>query len=148
MRLYLMQHAEAEREDPRPLTEAGRESVRRVVEFLKPLRIRVSKIVHSGKLRAKQTAELVAEAFGNPPVQEATGLAPLDDPGPWAERLGAEREDVLLVGHLPHLSRLAGMLLGSDEPVRFRYAGVVCLERDEVGKWRLAWMVVPELLRA
>ncbi len=55
----------------------------------------------------------------------------------------------MLVGHLPHLSKLAGLLLtGSPdiEPIKFRMAGVLCLERDVKGKWALLWMLTPELV--
>lgn len=64
MRLYLVQHGEAkkEEEDPlRPLSERGREDVQRVAKYVEKLDIKASIIFHSGKLRAKQTAEILAE---------------------------------------------------------------------------------------
>ncbi len=153
MRLYLVQHAQAkpEAEDPaRPLSERGRAEVRRVAGFLRTLGIRVSKILHSGKLRARQTAEALAEGVSSAKgVGEAAGLAPLDHPSPWAERLRGETEDLMLVGHLPHLSKLAGLLLASDperKVVGFRQGGVVCLERDEAGNWSVRWALIPGLL--
>lgn len=154
MRLCLVQHAEAKREeeDPlRPLSEKGLADIRRVAGFLSAMGIRVSKIFHSGKLRAKQTAEVLAEAVRPVSVEQAEGLAPLDDPGTWAERFKDEGEDLVLVGHLPHLSRLAGLLLAGDRErkvVGFRQGGVVCLERDEAGCWSIAWALIPEILPA
>lgn len=153
MRLYLVQHAEAKRkeEDPaRPLSELGLADIRRVTDFLKEMKLGVSKILHSGKLRAKQTAEALAEgisAAGG--IEQAEGLAPLDDPGTWKDRLKEELEDLVLVGHLPHLSKLAGLLLAGDPErrvVRFRPGGVVCLERDEAGNWSVGWVLTPENL--
>lgn len=56
----------------------------------------------------------------------------------------------MLVGHLPHLSKLAGLLLAGDperKVVGFRQGGVACMERDEAGGWSVAWVVTPGLLR-
>lgn len=155
MLLYLVQHAEAKREeeDPaRPLSERGLSDIRRISDFLATGGLKVSKILHSGKLRAKQTAEALAEgisAAGG--IEQVGGLAPLDDPGVWRDRLKEELEDMMLVGHLPHLSKLAGLLLAGDPERRvvgFRPGGVVCLERDEVGSWSVRWVLTPELLAA
>jgi phosphohistidine phosphatase len=73
-------------------------------------------------------------------------LAPNDDPAIWVERLEAEADDLMLVGHLPHLGRLAGLLLtgASDHSViRFRQGGLVVLERTETG-WEVAVVLPPE----
>lgn len=153
LRLYLVQHAEAKREeeDPaRPLSERGRAEVRRVADFLRARGLRVSRIHHSGKLRARQTAEALAEGVSSAEgVGEAAGLAPLDDVKVWAERLRGETEDLMLVGHLPHLEKLAGLLLAGDperKVVGFRQGGVACLEWDEAGGWLAVWVLIPEIL--
>ena len=55
----------------------------------------------------------------------------------------------MIVGHLPYLSRLLSVLLGAqqDRPlVAFQMGGVVHLERDDNGEWRLRWILAPELL--
>lgn len=155
MRLYLVQHAEAKPqvEDPaRPLSEKGQEDIRRVANFIKAKGIEVSKIFHSGKLRAKQTAEALAEGISSAGgIEQAEGLAPLDDSGIWVNRLKEAVENLVLVGHLPHLSKLAGLLLAGDperKVVVFRNGGVVCLERDEDGNWSVGWVLTPEILAA
>lgn len=153
MRLYLVQHGSArpKEEDPeRPLTEGGAAEVVRVAAHLAARYPRsLVRIVHSGKTRARQTAELLAERFADATVEEAEGLAPMDDAEVWAEPLAEEETDgTVLVGHLPHLSRLAGLLLAGDADravVGFRNAGIVCLERDGDGAWSLRWVLVPEL---
>ncbi len=64
-------------------------------------------------------------------------------------RLQSEEKNVMLVGHLPYLSRLLSSLLLVDEDrplVEFYMGGVVCLERGEKGTYRLVWALVPELL--
>ena len=80
-------------------------------------------------------------------IEAVDGLDPLADPRIWAERLDKSEHDLMLVGHLPHLKRLASLLLtGRDdqEIVRFRYAGVVCLEKDR--RWSILWIIRPDML--
>ena len=154
MFLFLVQHGEAEREEidhARPLTVKGRDDVRKVASFAAIAQVRVERIFHSGKLRARQTAEIMGEALRpSAGVMEKDGLAPLDDPLIWAERLGGVTEECVLIGHLPHLQQLAALLLcGTAEKkvVAFAMGGIVALERDDGGNWSLAWMVRPDLLR-
>lgn len=153
MRLYLVQHAEAKREEEDPnrdLTEKGRADITKVAKHLEGLGLKVSRVFHSGKTRARSTAEILAAALKpTKGVGETDGLAPLDDPGIWAARAAGLTEDVALVGHLPHLARLAGLLLcGEAEKgaVSFRMGGVVCLGRNDAGVWGLEWMLIPEML--
>ncbi len=151
MRIYLVQHGlalSAEEDGARPLSAQGREDVTRCAGFLSLFeRPRPARILHSGKLRAQQTAEMFAEAWQVGDVQVADGLAPNDDPGPWAERLIHLQEDIMLVGHLPFLQRLAGLLLCGDadrEVVRFRNGGVLCLECGSDG-CHILWQIHPML---
>lgn len=152
MEVYLVQHGEAkpEAEDPqRPLTERGRVEVERVARRTAEAGIRISRILHSGKLRARQTAEIFARylcpAQG---IDEVEGLSPLDDPNMARNLIETSPEPLMLVGHLPHLSRLASaLILGETEReiIRFRTGGVVCLVR--VGKgWQFGWALTPEVV--
>jgi phosphohistidine phosphatase len=153
MFLYLAQHAEAKgkEEDPaRDLTPKGLMDIESVAHHLKRLNVQVSRVVHSGKTRARTTAQVLAQHL-NPgaEVSEAPGLAPLDDPAIWAERIAQTEEDILLVGHLPHLARLAALLLSGDQArdvINFRMGGVVRLSRMEAGQWAIDWMIVPEII--
>ncbi len=144
MELYLVQHgpAKSETEDPqRPLTEEGRRTVERVAAFLAPLGPRIERIEHSGKLRARPTAG----------VCEAAGLAPNDDAGIVAAQLAQETANLMVVGHLPHLSRLVSRLLGlaADRPaVQFQMGGLVRLDRSDAEQWVIRWMLTPDLLAA
>lgn len=154
MRLYLVQHGLAKNnaEDPkRPLTNEGLEETRKVAAYVSRLEIvQLNKIYHSGKTRAHQTADVFGEHLMLPGgVEQADGLAPLDNPAVWAERIKSVDEDIMLVGHLPHLAKLTALLLTGDpelEIVRFRNSAVVQLELDESDKWLLKWVLVPELL--
>lgn len=153
MELYLVQHgmAKSEAEDPsRGLTPEGRRDVERVAEFLAPLRLDLDRIEHSEKLRARQTAEILATrlrpANG---AQQVTGLAPNDDVAPVSARLQQESRSIMLVGHLPHLSRLVSRLLrleSNRDVVRFQMGGIVRLDRSETGQWMVRWVLPPELL--
>lgn len=154
MRLYLCQHGKAtsKDEDPdRPLTDEGRGEVGRVARRLASAEVRLDGIWHSGKLRAKQTADILAEHLSPAGGLEARDdLSPMDDPtSARSAAEGSGADAVLLSGHLPHLSRLCSLMLTGDadrEPVAFRNAGVVCLAWDgnEEG-WKLEWALVPEL---
>jgi len=151
MRVYLVQHGLAmdESEDAsRPLSAQGREDVTRTAGFLslfeKP---QPARTVHSGKLRAGQTAEMFAEAWGGLEVETGSDLNPNDDPAIWSARLLELQEDIMLVGHLPFMQRLSGLLICGDAsttPVRFRNGGVVCLEKGESG-WSMLWQINPTL---
>jgi phosphohistidine phosphatase len=155
MLLYLIQHGEAmkEEEDPsRPLSDKGLRNAEKAAVYLWRLGIVVRDILHSGKLRAKQTAEIMARnltaaGFGN--LSETDGLAPLDDPGVWDDRLKYMAADIMLVGHLPHLGALASLLLCGDREktaISFKMGCVVCMERDGKGVWSVRWMVTPDIL--
>jgi phosphohistidine phosphatase len=152
MELYLVQHGEAttESDDPqRPLTERGKAEVEKVARYAAGLKLPVSLILHSGKLRAQQTAEILAQHLVPPQgIRELKRLAPTDDPQVAEALIRQSAEPMMLVGHLPHLSRLTSLLvLGSPERevVRFRNGGMVCLRRDESG-WAVRWILTPELI--
>jgi len=150
--LYLVQHgqAKAETEDPeRPLTDQGVDDVTRMARHaVERLGVRPARIVHSGKTRARQTAEIWCQLLGDD-AEEVDALAPNDDPRAWAERLaGATDDDLMLVGHLPHLARLAALVLTGDTdhpPIKFQPGGLVALESADAG-WQVALVLPPNAL--
>jgi len=148
MKVYLVQHAKPkskEEDSDRPLSNEGKNDIIKIVKFLPQLNIK--KVLHSSKLRAQQTAEILAKSL-KAEVINGDALEPLADPAIWAQRLDKESEDVMLVGHLPHLAKLASQLLtqNQEKPViSFKQGGIVCLEKTDHG-WEVAWMVTPELL--
>jgi phosphohistidine phosphatase len=77
-----------------------------------------------------QTARILADRLKpQRGFTEIDGLAPLDDPEVWASRLGSIAEDTMLVGHLPHLAKLAcNLLCGNSEKmcIDFKMGGIVC----------------------
>ncbi len=158
MDLYLVQHGEAtsETEDPeRPLTVRGREDVQRVSAVAARFGMRPAEIRHSGKRRAAETAEIFAAALGGRErVVAVPGMTPTDDVRPLASALITMPQPLMLVGHLPFLSRLASLLLVGDPEralLRFRMGGIVCLTGEPAAAggtpgWTVAWMLIPELI--
>jgi phosphohistidine phosphatase len=153
MFLYLVQHGDAkkEEEDPaRPLSDKGIEDVKKVASFMFRLKITVEEVLHSSKLRARQTAEIIADSLNiTKGVSETEGLAPLNEPILWAEKLKTKTHSLMLVGHLPHLGKLSSFLLSGDKEksiIAFKMGGVVCMKRDDSGTWTLQWMITPEIV--
>jgi phosphohistidine phosphatase len=152
MTLFLVQHGEAkqENEDPdRSLTDRGAEVVERMADWAPRSGITVNQIFHSGKRRAEQTAAIFAKHL-NPPkgVTAVSGLSPIYNVTPVVASLQGDQESIMLVGHLPHLSRLVSLLVTGNpagEIVRFRNAGIVCLTQKD-GKWAIEWVMQPDLL--
>ena len=154
MRLYLVQHGEAlatEVDPQRPLSEQGRSDVQRLAAFLDKAGVRVSRVVHSGKERARETAELLAAGLAPGVIAESrAGIDPLDPTERVAKEAEGWSEDTMLVGHLPFMARLASRLVaGREEPetIGFRPGSLACFERNAGGRWILVWMIRPELLR-
>ncbi|UCE67022.1 MAG: phosphohistidine phosphatase SixA [Candidatus Zixiibacteriota bacterium] len=154
MEIYLVQHAESKskEEDPeRPLTDEGFGNIDKIASYArKHIAISLRTIIHSGKLRARRTAEALA-GYLEPTegISESDGLEPMADPSIWAERISKSEKDIMLVGHLPHLAKLAGVLLSGDETknvIGFQNAGIVKLIRDADDNWRIDWIIVPSIV--
>jgi len=157
MEVYLVRHGEAmsEAADPqRPLSARGRQEVRRVGAVAARMGLRPLEIRHSGKRRAAETAEIFAEALGlRDAVVAASGLAPNDDVWPIAAAFATASHPVMLVGHLPFLSRLTSLLLVGDPDrplVQFPMSSIVCLAGEAPAPggspiWTLAWALTPAM---
>jgi len=153
MKLYLVQHSDAvpEETDPkRPLSNRGRVEVQRLAAFLADAGVQASIILHSGKARAEQTAELLAAPVGaGKRPEKITGIVPLDSARGFASTVNAWTADTMVVGHQPFMGKLVSHLLTGDEAsmtVAFRPGSVVCLGREDGESWQLAWMIRPDLM--
>jgi phosphohistidine phosphatase len=152
MEIFLVQHglAMTKAEDPlRLLTPEGVESVVRIGTWACVAGVSVIQIRHSGKLRAEQTAQILAEHLKpSGGCINVPGLGPKDDVVPVGGIAANELANAMLVGHLPFLSRLAGFLVTGNpeiQVVRFCNAGIVCLI-EEQGSWSIKWVMTPDLL--
>lgn len=153
MRLYMVQHAKAtsEEADPqRSLTEEGLRDIQKVAAFVKPLDLSVDYLWHSGKKRALQTAGVLARAVKiSEAITARDGLGPNDDVTAIRGELTSTEQDIMIVGHLPFLSKLASLLLAGSESantVTFKNGGIMCLRRRDENLWQVDWMITPELL--
>jgi phosphohistidine phosphatase len=154
MKLYLVQHGEvcAKEIDPeRPLTEQGQADIDRLAVFLKAAGIQVERVIHSGKLRAQQTAERLAKKIAPGVELETSGLMnPNDNPKAFDWQSESWDRDILIVGHLPFMAKLVSHLLIDDENrlfTAYQPGSIVCLEHNNETLWQINWMIRPELLR-
>lgn len=152
MALFLVQHGKSlsKETDPDPgLSPKGRADVKKIAQVAAGYGIKVSRIIHSGKKRALQTAEIFA-SFLKPEsgVQEKNGLKPLDDVSVWADEIDPQ-DNLMLVGHLPFMSRLTSCLItgSADKPVfKFQNGGLVCLDINPDGRaWIIKWTLSPDI---
>ena len=153
MKLYLVQHGEACSKDvdpERPLTEQGQKDIDHLARFLKRSEQQVDRVIHSGKLRARQTAEQLAKVLSPTIELEHSSLInPNDDPAIFVAWLEQQKRNTLVVGHLPFMARLISYLLTGDVNrilVAYQPGSMVCLETSEGVDWQVNWMVRPELL--
>ncbi|MAH85252.1 MAG: phosphohistidine phosphatase SixA [Rhodospirillaceae bacterium TMED8] len=153
MKLYIARHGLAVPKDENldcPLSERGRRDIARMASFLARTRPKLSRIIHSGKTRALQTALIYSENIGPGRVVEEVleGLNPDDDVISLARAAVEWEADVMIVSHLPLVGRLVAHLItdNSDQSlVHFLPGTVACLDRGNVG-WTIAWIIGPDLL--
>ena len=134
----LVHHADAVSpiEDPqRPLSPLGFAHAEALAVSAREAGIKPAAIWHSGKLRARQTAEAfyrVCNPFAD--FRMVRGLRPEDSPETMLAELAAESRDVMLVSHMPLLPPLLRALAPDSDP--FPQHGIVALDRGEDGEWR------------
>ena len=149
MTLFLVHHADAVGPDVdtrRPLSPRGQAQAARAAEEAAARGARPAVIWHSGKLRARQTAEAFWRACNPFAEFSATRDLQPDDPPEWIrDRLRGDTRDILMAGHFPFLPRLLGVLLSSGAAGHsgigdFPQHGVVALVSDDAGEtWKESW---------
>ena len=147
-KVYFMQHGRAvdSADDPeRPLSDAGIKQTEKIADTLRASGTVITSVFHSGKLRAAQTADIMATAMSLDAATMIEGLAPNDEVTLLSQKL--DSSDALYVGHLPHLEKLAAYLLTGNEDatiVKFQNSGVLCLEKED-SLYLIRWLLPPEL---
>ena len=152
MSLYLVQHGKSLPKDVDPekgLSDEGMAEVERIASVAKEYGIPVKAIMHSGKKRALQTAEIFAAALNPMEGQEKIdGINPLDDVVVFSATLGS-RQSQMIVGHLPFMERLTNYLIAGsiDKPVfKFQNGGIVCLDKHpDTQTWVIKWTLMPNI---
>lgn len=152
LKLYLVRHAKAKKdyEDPsRPLSDKGLKDAEKLAKFLVSRSIHPSIIIHSGILRAKETAEIINKRLSAELITDKT-LGPSFDSYIYADKLKHEmKKDTMIVGHMPYLANLVCLMLtGTPNSflIEFKTCSIVCLEQKGLDDWYLDWMVTPKLL--
>ena len=152
MKLYLVQHGEAlpKDEDPeRSLSPQGQQDVQAIADMLGAAGIRVVRVWHSGKRRAEQTAAVLARCVcPGRRIEAIDGVKPNDSTAEFCQDVDVWQEDTLIVGHLPFMSRLVSRLVSGEperELVSYCPGSVVCLERSGEHRWRIQWMLRPDV---
>jgi len=152
MSIYLVQHGQclSKQDDPkRGLSEEGTAEVIRIAQVAADYRVQVDRIVHSGKNRALQTAQILAEAL-NPEkgVAVADGMNPLDDAAAFAASLDMA-SNCMVVGHLPHLEKLVSFMVTGQElrPVfKLQNGGILCLGHyEDTDQVIIRWALMPNV---
>ena len=143
MKLLLVHHGDAVGPDldpRRPLSPWGRTAVQRLAAEAASRGVKPAVVWHSGKLRAKETAEAYWRACNPFAEFSATRDLQPDDPPEWIrDRLRGESRDLLIAGHYPHMPRLLHLLVNAEH---FPINGAVALRSDDDGEtfseeWRL-----------
>ena len=159
--LYLVRHAiagvrggEWPDDTKRPVTKKGAAKMRQAVRGLDSLGVRIDLVLTSPLVRARQTADILADGL-DPALTPivASALAPGHPPSAVADALGAHKgcRGIALVGHEPDLGELGAWLLGAHEPLVFKKGGVCRIDVPGLPPRRdgqLRWFATPMMLRA
>ncbi|MBN8537212.1 MAG: phosphohistidine phosphatase SixA [Deltaproteobacteria bacterium] len=166
MLLYIVRHAIAEDRDLfakknpedslRPLTMKGKKRMRKIIQGIKRELAEIELIVTSPFLRAKQTANLISEMIGKIQIVESAELVPQAPPQAiikWLKMEGIKHKKILIVGHEPHLSSLASLLLsGKSEGrfIEFKKSSIALIETGNFSELTpsrasLLWLLSPKM---
>lgn len=162
MKLYLIRHSNAvepgtpeyEDDSQRPLTEKGREKMRKSASALKDLGVKPDLILSSPFARAAQTAEILAKIMKyKKEIAYSDSLVPVGNTDTLIGEMNEKYtvDELVLVGHEPSLSALIGTLVaGTPEiSVNMKNGGVCCLAVDDLRVERkavLEWLLTPKIL--
>jgi len=161
MKIYLVRHAIAENPETsgyeddslRPLTDKGREKMKKIAGALKDIGVNPDLIVSSPYVRASQTASILAKELKyKEEIAYSDSLVPMGEPddmiGEINEKYSVDK--LMLVGHEPNLSMLMSVLLAGnpDISINLKKGGVCCISVDDLHYDRkavLEWLVTPKI---
>ena len=150
MALFLVQHGKSlpkEKDPDQGLSREGQGETQTMAALAAENNVQVRRIIHSGKKRALQTAEILVKALEpEAGISKVAGLAPLDDVTEFAATVGDD-EDIMVVGHLPYMERLVSYLVtGSQDKqvIKFQNSSIICLDRQvDSESWFIRWAIFP-----
>ena len=151
MRLFIVQHGHAVAKDvdpDRPLSEQGRHDVEMLEEYLATHNVEVGQVFHSGKTRARETAEILQPLLApDGRIDARENLAPNDSPEALLREVQDGDEDILVASHMPFVARAVSLALTGEperELVHFVPGAVAGIERGSDTAWRLFLFVRPD----
>ena len=152
MALFLVQHGISLSREIAPdpgLSKEGRNNVERIAEVAKSYQIRPATIKHSGKQRARETAEILKKTLNvKKKITQTKGIKPLDDVLSFAQTLEGNA-GLMIVSHLPFLERLTAYLTTGNPDVtvfKFQNGGIVCLDQlPSPFGWVIKWALMPNI---
>ena len=153
MALFLVRHGKSlpkDKDAAKGLSEEGILEIEHIAGVAKKYGVNVSRIMHSEKKRALQTAEIFASAMKpDGGIQEIKGINPLDDVAAFADKIEIS-DNLMLVGHLPFMQRLTSYLItGSiEKPVfKFHNGSILCMDKNSEAAqtWFIKWALMPHL---
>lgn len=154
MKLYCVRHCEANSADvdsERGLSEQGLRDADKLAEHLEQQQIFIPDVIHSGKKRAQQTAEILAAAANAEQVSVAPAL--LDDIADVSAIVEMSKnwvQDTMLVGHMPFMANLVSALMmdisDNFQLVTYSPGTMACLNSLADGRWAIDWVLKPENL--
>ncbi len=158
MNLYIIRHAiavdEYEDDSQRPLTDKGKKKMRQIAKGLRALGVDFDLVLSSPYLRAKETAEILADVFKvKADVVFSDNLVPSGDPDLLISEMNEKynAHSVALIGHEPQLTALVGLLVSENAIVdmSLKKGGVCRLSADDLHHTRkatLEWLITPGIL--
>lgn len=155
MKLYLVRHGKAEEmaddSGERPLSARGMADIEAQAKHLDRAGIRVEQVFHSGKLRARQTAEILASLIAPGIMPMAmNNISPMDNTDYLASQIADWDADTMVCGHNPFMEAMAARLLSGDDEesvVLVKTGTIMCFEKIHNSNWVMDWMVIPKLSR-
>ena len=161
MNLYIIRHAiavdegahEYEDDSQRPLTDKGKKKMRQIAKGLRTLGVGFDMILSSPYVRAKETAEILADVFKKKSIEFSGNLVPMGDPDLLIAELNEKYsvDSIALVGHEPQLTHLIGLLVSENAAMELtlKKGGVCSLSFDDLHHARkatLEWLLTPGIL--
>ncbi len=164
MKIYLLRHGLAGEpgapgyasDAERPLTGEGEHKMREIAQAMRKLELSFDLVLSSPYRRARQTAEIVADGLrARKQLQFSDALTPhgsTEELIDFLKRFRPKPDNVLLVGHEPHLSELISLLVSSGRGLQIvmKKGGLARLEVDSLAHGccaALEWLLTPGQLR-
>ena len=149
MQLLVVRHGDATGGVPdfnRRLSVRGVKQVKHLAERLKNLHWQPDFIIHSGLVRAFETAQILSNyAFNGMEIRKVDGLTPEDSPQDLVYTFAEERRNILMVSHMPLVFDFSQELIGRDKIIHYQTSTAVLFKRDlsNGSPWKMEWSLAP-----